>query len=319
MEEFSRWDDFLVAEHELIERSMAVLKSSLENLDTAVKSPVPMQRAIDFLITFGDRIHNRKEEEFLFPLMQQRGIPTAGGPIGVMLMEHEAERKLLQEMAMQLDRLPAPPPASREEFRSKGLDYLRIRAEHIWKENDILYPMARQVLAEGDNADLLAAFNRINRETYGPDAVHKFRQMADEVEKGPGARKKIIEGLSHSQLDAIMEAMPFEVTFVDAEDTVAYFNRLDKHKLFPRTRSVIGRKVEKCHPEHSVSTVRRIVEGFRDHTLDKAEFWIDFRDDKVLIRYFPVYGDAGEYMGVLEVTQSIGWIQKIEGQKRLLD
>ena len=100
---------------------------------------------------------------------------------------------------------------------------------------------------------------------------------------------------------------------------MAYFNRLDKPKLFPRTRSVIGRKVQKCHPEKSVDTVEKIVTGFRNKTLDKAEFWIDFRDDKVLIRYFPVYNDAGDYMGVLEVTQEIGWIQGIEGQKRLLD
>jgi hypothetical protein len=113
--------------------------------------------------------------------------------------------------------------------------------------------------------------------------------------------------------------MPFEVTFVDAEDTVAYFNRLDKEKLFPRTRSVIGRKVEKCHPEHSVDTVRKIVQGFRDRTHDKAEFWIDFKDDKILIRYFPVYDDQGGYLGVLEITQAIGAIRKLEGNKRLLD
>jgi hypothetical protein len=113
--------------------------------------------------------------------------------------------------------------------------------------------------------------------------------------------------------------MPFEVTFVDADDTVAYFNRLDREKLFPRTRSVVGRKVQKCHPEKSVDTVHAIVDGFKNKTRDKAEFWIDFRDDKILIRYFPVYDDDGAYMGVLEVTQAIGWIQSLEGQKRLLD
>jgi DUF438 domain-containing protein len=63
----------------------------------------------------------------------------------------------------------------------------------------------------------------------------------------------------------------------------------------------------------------RIVNGFKDGTLDKAEFWIDFKGEKVLIRYFPVRNDAGEYMGVLEVTQEIGWIQSLTGQKRLLD
>jgi DUF438 domain-containing protein len=116
-----------------------------------------------------------------------------------------------------------------------------------------------------------------------------------------------------------METLPFELTFVDAADTVAYFNRLDKEKIFPRTRSVIGRKVDKCHPEKSVHMVGQIVDGFKERTLDKAEFWIDFRGEKVLIRYFPVYSEAGEYMGVLEITQEIGWLQKLTGQKRLLD
>jgi len=68
-----------------------------------------------------------------------------------------------------------------------------------------------------------------------------------------------------------------------------------------------------------VDTVRLIVEGFKNRTRDKAEFWIDFRDEKILIRYFPVYSDDGSYLGVLEVTQAIGWIQSLEGQKRLLD
>ena len=183
----------------------------------------------------------------------------------------------------------------------------------------MLYPMARRVFQESDNANLIDSFVRINTETYGPDAWEKFTRMVVEVEKNEERRKKLIENLSYRQIDALMEAMPFEATFVDAEDTVAYFNRLDKEKLFPRTRSVIGRKVEKCHPEHSVATVRNIVQGFKEKTHDKAEFWIDFKGDKILIRYFPVYDDDGEYLGVLEVTQAIGAIQKIEGNKRLLD
>lgn len=318
MEDFSRWDEYLIEEHEMIERSMAVLKGSLERLDAGKYEPLQMERALDFLLEFGDKVHNKKEEDFLFPLMAARGIPSEGGPIGVMLQEHDAERRLLMGMLPRVAGLAEASAEDRSRFKEEGLSYLAIRAEHIWKENDILYPMARRVMAEEDNDSLLADFDRLNKETYGPAALQNFRQMVQEVEEG-GRSRKLIEGLSYRQLDAIMEAMPFEVTFVDSEDTVAYFNRLDKKKIFPRTRSVIGRKVQKCHPEKSVETVRQIVEGFRDRTRDKAEFWIDFMGGKVLIRYFPVYDENGEYMGVLEVTQEIGDIQKIEGQKRLLD
>lgn len=320
MEHFSRWDDYLVAEHELIERSMAVLKQCLEAIELSVEvNTVQLGRAIDFLLQFGDKIHNAKEEQCLFPLMGSRGIPVQGGPLGVMLQEHEAERGLLTRMQGVLPGFAGLSFSERLQFKEEGMEYLKVRAEHIWKENDVLYPMGRRVLSEEDNAALLAEFARINRETYGAQAFVNFQAMVAELEKGGRSGKKLIEGLSYAQLDAIMEAMPFEVTFVDANDSVAYFNRLDKVKVFPRTRSVIGRQVEKCHPEKSVDTVKKIVSGFKAKTLDKAEFWIDFKGDKVLIRYFPVYGDAGEYMGVLEVTQEIGAIQKLSGQKRLLD
>ena len=319
MIQHDRWDDFLIAEHEMIERAMETLKSNLENIDTGGYDLLQLKRSLDFLLEFGDKIHNSKEEGFLFPLMYERGVPKEGGPIGVMLMEHDDERRLLQHMLAQVDTLPSAEPETVAKFRREGLEYLKIRAEHIWKENDILYPMARNVMQDGDPENLLAEFNKVNQEAYGDDAAEKFAQMLKEVEGGGKSRTKLVEGLSYEQLDAIMESLPFEVTFVDAEDTVAYFNRLDKEKIFPRTRSVIGRKVDKCHPEKSVHMVGRIVDGFKNRTMDKAEFWINFRDEKVLIRYFPVYNDNDEYMGVLEVTQEISWLQKLEGEKRLLD
>jgi hypothetical protein len=319
VENYSQWDDYLVAEHELIERGMAVLKSCAEQieLDEEINS-VQLGRAIDFLLNFGDKIHNKKEEELLFPMMGAKGIPVEGGPLGVMLMEHEAERNLLAKMSAMLPGFTALSYEERIEFKEEALEYLKVRAEHIWKENDVLYPMGRQVFTEADNAQLLESFAKINREVYGAKAFEKFKAMVSEVEAGR-QRKKLIEGLSYKEIDAIMEALPFEVTFVNADDAVAYFNRLDKTKIFPRTRSVVGRQVEKCHPEKSVDTVRQIVSGFKDKTLDKAEFWIDFKNDKILIRYYPVYGDDGEYLGVVEVTQEIGDIQKLTGQKRLLD
>ncbi|MDX1775559.1 MAG: PAS domain-containing protein [Desulfobulbales bacterium] len=318
MENYTRWDDFLVAEHEMIERAMAVLKNNLERIDTAVKKPLQMQRAIDFLLEFGDKMHNTREEKFLFPLMGEKGLPIEGGPIGVMLMEHDAERHLLQRMMTELPGLAEASAAGRQKFAAEGFEYLKVRAEHIWKENDVLYAMGRKVFSEEENASLLHDFTSLDRQTYGPEAREHYNRMLVEVEKDSEAKKRLIQNLSYEQIDAILETLPFEVTFVDAQDTVAYFNKLDKTKLFPRTRSVIGRKVDKCHPEKSVDTVLNIVNGFKDGTMDHADFWIDFRGDKILIRYYPVHNEAGEYMGVLEVTQAIGAIQKIEGEKRLL-
>lgn len=315
---YSRWDDWLVAEHEMIERAMEVLKTNLDKVLNGKHDKIQTARAIDFLLEFGDRIHNIKEEKFLFPRMSERGAPVEGGPIGVMLLEHDLERKLLVKMQFALDTLNTASDDEKALFVKEGLDYLTIRAEHIWKENDILYNMGRQILTEDDFVYLLEEFQNSDLQHYGDQASGKFSAMLEEVEEG-GKKMRLVENLSTDQLHAIMETLPMEVTFVDADDTVAYFNRLDKEKIFARTRSVIGRKVHKCHPEKSVDTVLKIVEGFKNRTMDKAEFWIDFRDEKVLIRYFPVFNDTNEYMGVLEVTQEVSWIQKLEGQKLLLD
>ncbi len=316
--ETGQWFELLVGEHEMIERAMDVLKGELGKLDTAAHDPWTLQRAIDFLLEFGDRIHNQKEEQVLFPLMVERGIPE-GGPIRVMLMEHEAERALLQQMYTQANTLAQVPAATRAEYRQRGFQYLGIRAEHIWKENDVLYPMGRRVLTEEDGRHLVAEFQRISTETYGETAQQKLAVMLQEVEGGSRVRKSLLHNLSMEQIDAIMEALPVEVTFVDANDTVAYFNRLDKEKIFVRTRSVVGRKVQKCHPQKSVHAVQRVIDGLKSGSLEEAKFWIDFAGDKVLIRYLPVRDNEGAFLGVLEVTQRIGEIQKLTGQKRLLD
>jgi DUF438 domain-containing protein len=319
METPIHWDSALIAEHEKIERGMEVLKSNLEKIEAGSHDPVQTARAVDFLLEFGDRIHNLKEEKYLFPRLNQRGIPSEGGPIGCMLQEHETERTLLAEMQGILPTLAEASPEARKSFVQKGLEYLQVRANHIWKENDVLYKMGRQVLSAADCEELLAGFHQIDNEFYGENASEIYQSMLAEVEQG-SQRKRMIENLSHHQIDRIMEVLPVEVTFVDAKDTVAYFNRLDREKIFTRTRSAIGRKVGKCHPSDSVSRVLEIVEGFRSKTLDKADFWIDFGGKKVMIRYFPVYDndEAETYMGVVEVTQDITWLQSIKGQKRLL-
>jgi len=317
--QFEKWDTYLVHEHELIERAMAVLKKNLEGLEFCKYDATQLSRALDFLLEFGDKVHNKKEEDHLFPLMQERGIPVEGGPLGVMLMEHEAERDLLGRMMLDVPKLGDMSAEELAKFKQEGMEYLRIRADHIWKENDVLYAMGRQVLSADDASSLIENFNAIDLAAYGNKAKQNFLSMVEELEKTGGIRTRLVENLSTDQLHGILETLPFEVTFVDAEDTVAYFNKLDKPKVFARTRSVVGRKVEKCHPKKSVDTVQQIVEGFKNKTHDKAEFWLNMGDETILIRYFPVYDDEGTYLGVCEVTQEVGWIRRMEGEQRLLD
>jgi len=138
--------------------------------------------------------------------------------------------------------------------------------------------------------------------------------------------KKMSEGLlrfetgtlSKDEIQAILNTLPVDITFVDKEDTVKFFSK-SEGRIFARTKSIISRKVQKCHPQKSVHIVNKIVESFKKGKKDVAEFWIQKGNRLVHIRYFPVRNRDGRYLGTIEVTQDITNLKKIEGEKRLLD
>jgi PAS domain S-box-containing protein len=128
----------------------------------------------------------------------------------------------------------------------------------------------------------------------------------------------MIENLSYDILEAIFDAMPIEISFIDSEDTVRYYSKGDK-RIFKRTPSVIGLKVQNCHPKKSLDKVNQVLNNLREGKKDSEEFWIDLNDRKIYIRYFAVRDKNGKYLGTLEASQDITDIQKIKGEKRLSD
>lgn len=121
-----------------------------------------------------------------------------------------------------------------------------------------------------------------------------------------------------NELMHLLNTLPVDMTFVDAEDRVRYFSN-SKDRVFLRTKAIIGRKVQNCHPPDSVDVVENILAAFRDGTRDDFDFWINFQGKFVLIRYFAVRDNEGKYLGTLEVTQDITETRKLEGERRLLD
>ncbi len=126
----------------------------------------------------------------------------------------------------------------------------------------------------------------------------------------------MIENLSKEQLEGILEAIPVEISFVDENDLVKFWNKHET-RIFKRPVSVIGKSVQNCHPKDSVDRVNQILSDFKSGRRDSAEFWIDLKGRKVYIRYFAVRDKAGKYLGTLEATQDITEIKQIEGEKRL--
>jgi len=128
----------------------------------------------------------------------------------------------------------------------------------------------------------------------------------------------MIENLNQEQLAGILEAVPVELSFVDENDSVKFWNKHET-RIFKRPISVIGKSVQNCHPRQSVDKVNQILSDFKSGRRDSAEFWINLKEKLVYIRYFAVRDKTGKYLGTLEATQDITEIKKIEGEKRLLE
>jgi PAS domain S-box-containing protein len=128
----------------------------------------------------------------------------------------------------------------------------------------------------------------------------------------------MIENLSQEQLLAILETIPVDISFVDENDLVRFWNKHET-RIFERPLGILGKAVQNCHPQHSVDKVNQILSDFKSGKRDSSELWIDLRGMKVYIRYFAVRDKNGRYLGTLEVGQDITGIKKIEGEKRLLD
>jgi len=128
----------------------------------------------------------------------------------------------------------------------------------------------------------------------------------------------MLETISIDTLKAIFDTLPVDLTFVDNADTVRYYSRGDD-RIFKRSPSVIGRKVQDCHPKSSLHKVEQVVTELKSGQKDVVEFWINLQGRVIYIRYFAIRNEQDKYLGILEVSQDITDLQKIEGEKRLLD
>ncbi len=150
-----RISSVLRAEHELISRLMAVLQRLVDRSERGGGfARETFGECVEFFRSFADECHHAKEEGLLFPALEWRGIPRAGGPIGVMLHEHEMARGFTRDMARALEAHDADDPDAKERFCAAAGQYIELLTNHIAKEDNILFNMADQVLTESDQTSL---------------------------------------------------------------------------------------------------------------------------------------------------------------------
>jgi len=310
-----QWNELLMDDHQAAEKVIAALERGFER--ASGPEPALVGAAIDFFTVYLEGCHHQKEERHLFPQLEARGLPKQGGPLGVMLVEHEENRRLLGEFERLGRAYVEGDTLKLEELRRVFGAYAALMKQHFWKENDILYPMGLRVVTLADQSELIAGFSACE-DAVGTDARQRYYALAADL-----ANRSQIEdlsvGLERQVLAAILNTLPVELSFVDADDTVRYFSHENFDKIFPRSRSAIGMKVQDCHPSKSVHLVNQIISDFRAGKRTEAAFWIELGPKKVHIRYYPVRDASGTYLGCLEVVQDIAPIQALTGQRRLLD
>ncbi len=261
--------------------------------------------------------HYRRKEDLFFSVLERHGI---SGPSKVMWAVHDEGRQRLRAVDEALATPDATAGALTEVADGVGAEALTIVRKMTEKEEQILLPMMLETLTAEEWAEIWNQSPRYGWCLVEPGAGYEPpepEQRAETVSLPADRAITFPTGqLDFNQLRGIFAALPVDLTFVDADNRVRFFSEGDR--IFARSKAILGRAVQHCHPPKSVHIVDRIVDDFRSGRQNVAEFWIELHGQFVHIRYFAVRDEAGHYLGTLEVTQDLTRLRALEGERRLL-
>jgi hemerythrin-like domain-containing protein len=171
-------------EHEGILAMLAVVETAAKRLESGKEIPSDMMtNAVGFFRNFADKCHHGKEEDGLFPTLERFGVPKQGGPIGVMLAEHDQGRAFIRSLSDAADKYAKGDKTAAPALAQSTLGYVNLLRQHIAKENNVLFPMADQILADAEQDKLYAAFEHIEATRTGPGEHERYHTMIAEYQK----------------------------------------------------------------------------------------------------------------------------------------
>lgn len=262
--------------------------------------------------------HYLREENVLFPYIEKHGITQ---PPKMMWMEHDKIREIKKSLSQLVDKhRDMAFKVFADQLEKVSISLAEMLSSHFYKENNVLFPTSLKIISENEWNEIRAQFDELGYCCFTPQPARiatKEEQIQSSKPEAEGLISFETGNLSIEEIEAIFDALPVDVTFVDKDDTVRYFSQT-RDRIFVRTKAVLGLKVQQCHPQKSIHIVNQILEDFKSGKKDVAEFWINLEGKLVHIRYFPVRNRRGDYLGCVEVTQDIKELKKIEGEKRLL-
>ena len=296
------------------------LKKRLRGLKKAAVS--------DFLSRLRDvkliELHYVRKENQLFPFLETVGFT---GPSKVMWGKHDEIRTLFREIETDFQ--------SGDEKWVKRQTKALVKALKgmVFMEERILFPTAMRKLPPGAWPAIRKGEAAIGYSWVTPGnlwdaniagaeaaAAEPPQQAGSTTGQGQSEAPVPLDtgALTASQINLLLKNLPFDVTYVDEHDKVAYYSE-GKERIFPRSPGIIGRDVANCHPPKSVHVVEKIVAALKNREKDQAEFWIQMNKKFIHIRYFPIFDEQGTYRGIIEVSQEVSGIRSLEGERRLLD
>jgi hemerythrin-like domain-containing protein len=173
--------DLLKQEHRLIEKVLSALEQKVQNMHRGGFPLEFFQDALDFFANFADACHHFKEEDTLFPLLKQRGIPEEGGPIGCMLHEHGFGRSCLKGIRERLPEASSGSESAQAEIRDYATQYISMLRQHIQKEDNVLFRMAEHVLTGEDKSALQREFTREDNPKINAAVRVKYQALAEKL------------------------------------------------------------------------------------------------------------------------------------------
>lgn len=255
-------------------------------------------------------LHYQIKENVFFPLVES--VLPDYRCLQVMWSFHDDIRRNLKKVIQLLD---AETVDLSRFNRLSGDLFFNIYAIKF-REERILFPVISAIVSEEKLNSLLPesieiGFPFVQPELSGEKTSVTVGEISGEVDLKTGS-------ITPEQIRLIFNHLPVDITYVDENNKVKFFSTPEK-RIFRRTNSIIGRDVKNCHPHESVHVVEQIVEAFQKGEKDKASFWIQMKGEFILIQYFAIRDEQGNYKGVVEVSQEVTEIKKLEGEQRLLD
>ena len=260
--------------------------------------------------------HYSRKENLLFPYLEKHGIH---GPSKVMWAKDDEVRDLLKAALETLQVLDGDaagePQAVIELILEPAITGIE---DMIFREEELLFPMSLDNLTDAEWHSVYRQTPEIGFCLFDPTEEWSPSVPVEEEQEIDQDRIQLPSGsMTPSELTAILNTIPFDLTFVDKDDTVRYFTQ-GRERIFTRTRAILGRKVQLCHPPSSVHIVEQILKDFKAGIQSHAPFWINLKGRFIHIEYFALRDEKGAYLGTLEVSQDLTGKRELEGEQRLL-